>query len=96
MSLRDRLLALREAIHSAAQANGAHDVRLFGSVARGQDDSESDVDFVVKLELGRTLLDLARLEMRLEALIGRPVDVVTENSLEEPMRSAALRESIRV
>jgi predicted nucleotidyltransferase len=96
MSLRDRLFTLREAIRSAAQANGAYEIRLFGSVARGQEVDESDVDFLVKLELGRTLLDLARLAMKLEALLGRPVDVVTESSLQEPMRSAALRESIRV
>ncbi len=48
------------------------------------------------LEPGRTLLDLARLEIRLESLIGRPVDVMTEGSLQEPIRAAALREALRV
>jgi uncharacterized protein len=96
MRLRDRLYQLRDAIHSAAVANGARDVRVFGSVARGEENEASDVDLLVTLDPGRTLLDLARLEIRLESLIGRPVDVMTEGSLQEPIRSAALREAVRV
>lgn len=96
MPLRDRLRQLRAEIQSAAQAHGAHDVRVFGSVARGEDHPASDVDFLVALEPGRTLLDLARLEIRLEKLLGRRVDVMTESALQEPVRSAALRESLRV
>ncbi len=56
----------------------------------------SDIDFLVTLEPGRTLFDLARLEVRLESLLGRHVDVVTEDGLREPLRSTALREAIRV
>lgn len=96
MRLRDRIHAMREVIFQAAQASGAHDLRVFGSVARGDDRSNSDVDFLVTLEPGRTLMDLARLEARLEALRGRPVDVVTEGALREPIRASALREAIRV
>lgn len=66
------------------------------AVARGEEDERSDVDFLVFLERGRTLLDLVRLEDRLERLLGRPVDVVTEASLTEPIRSRALREAVRV
>jgi uncharacterized protein len=54
------------------------------------------VDFLVRLEPGRTLLDLVRLESRLEHLLGRRVDVVTENSLAEPIRSKALNEAVVV
>ena len=96
MRLRDRLTHLREDIHRAAAESGATDVRVFGSVARGEERETSDVDFLVNLEPGRTLLDLARLELRLEALLARPVDVVTENGLREPVRSAALRDAVRV
>ncbi len=96
MHLRDRLRELRAEIQSAAQAHGARDVRVFGSVARGEDHDASDVDFLVALEPGRTLLDLARLEIRLEKLLGRSVDVMTENALQEPVRSAALREALPV
>jgi uncharacterized protein len=77
-------------------ANGARDVRVFGSVARGEENDASDIDLLVTLEPGRTLLDLARLELRLESLIGRPVDVMAEGTLQEPIRAAALREAVRV
>ena len=96
MRLRDRLPALRDAIRQAAAASGARDVRVFGSVARGEDDDASDVDFLVALDPGRTLLDLARLELRLEGLLGRPVDVTTEADLRGPVRAAALREAVPV
>jgi uncharacterized protein len=96
MRLRDRLPDLREAIRHAAAESGAHDVRIFGSVARGEERDDSDVDVLVALEPGRSLLDLARLELRLERLLGRRVDVVTEAGLREPIRSAALREAIGV
>jgi predicted nucleotidyltransferase len=87
---------MRELIVSAAAANGASNVRVFGSVARGEDDERSDVDFLVQFEPGRTLLDIVRLETRLEGLLGRRVDVATESSLAEPVRSKALREAVHV
>lgn len=96
MRLRDRLPELRDDIRRAATDSGARDVRVFGSVARGEERDESDVDILVALDPGRSLLDLARLELRLEELLGRRVDVVTEASLREPVRAAALREAIRV
>src|SRR5437879_5880893 len=69
MRLRDNLPGFREAIAAAAAACGASDVRLFGSVVRGEDRDDSDVDFLVRLEPGRSLLDLVRFEARLEALL---------------------------
>lgn len=96
MRLRDQIIGMRDAITRTARANGALDLRVFGSVARGEDDANSDIDFLVTLEPGRTLMDLARLEAGLEALLGRRVDVVTERGLREPVRTAALREAVRV
>jgi len=96
MRLRDELDRLRPQILAAAAVNGADHVRVFGSVARGEDSADSDVDFLVALRPGRTLLDLTRLEMQLEALLGRRVDVVTEDGLHEPVRTTALRQAIRV
>ena len=84
---------MRDVIRRAAAESGARDVRVFGSVARGEENEASDVDLLVTLEPGRTLLDLARLELRLERLLGRRVDVVTEAALREPVRSEALREA---
>ena len=96
MRLRDEILSMRLAIIETALAVGARDIRVFGSVARGEERPDSDIDFLVTLEPGRTLMDLARLESRLEALLGRSVDVATENGLREPVRASALREAIRV
>lgn len=96
MQLKNRLLEMREVITRTAAESGASDLRVFGSVARGVDHDDSDIDFLVTLEPGRTLLDLARLEIRLETLLGRSVDVVTESVLREPIRSVALREAFRV
>jgi len=96
MRVRDNLPKLRAAIVAAASSCGATDVRIFGSAARGEDVEDSDVDFLVQLAPGRTLLDLVRLEAQLERLLGRSVDVVTESSLADSVRSHALAEAIRV
>jgi predicted nucleotidyltransferase len=96
MLIRDRVTTLRPRILAAATACGALDIRMFGSAARGEERQDSDVDFVVTLEPGRTLLDLTRLESRLEQLLGRRVDVMTEGSLREPIRTTVLREAVRV
>ena len=96
MRISDDLARLRPQILAAAAASGARHLRVFGSAARGEEGEESDVDFLVSLERGRTLLDLARLETRLEQLLGRRVDVVTEQSLREPIRATALREAVVV
>jgi predicted nucleotidyltransferase len=96
MRLKDQLLSMRSAILETARDVGARDVRVFGSVARGEERPDSDIDILVTLEPGRTLMDLARLEARLEALLGRPVDVTTLSGLREPVRSSALREAISV
>ncbi len=96
MRVRDQIVHLRDVIVRAAEARGARDVRLFGSVARGEETDASDVDFVVSLTSGRTMMDLARLELDLEQLLGRRVDVVTEQGLVEPVRSTVLREAISV
>jgi predicted nucleotidyltransferase len=96
MTVREQVESLRDEILRAAEANGARHVRLFGSAARGEESEASDVDVLVALEPGRTLLDLARLELRLEELLHRPVDVVPESGLQEPFRSAVLRDAVRV
>ena len=96
MRTRDELTALRPQILAAAAASGAHQLRVFGSVARGEDREDSDVDFLVALEPGRSLLDLARLELDLEHLLRRRVDVVSENGLRDSIRAAVLREAVGV
>ena len=70
------LRSRREEILSIAAARGARNVRVFGSVARGQAGPESDVDFLVELEPNRTVLDVSELILDLEEALGRRVDVV--------------------
>jgi predicted nucleotidyltransferase len=81
-----------EILHIASRY-GAHDIRVFGSVARGEDDRKSDIDFLVELEAGRSLLDLGGLQMELEELLGCKVDVVTESGLYWLLRRRILKEA---
>jgi uncharacterized protein len=90
----DELRARRAAILELAQRHGAHDVRIFGSVARGDATRGSDVDFLVTMEAGRSLFDLGGLLMDLRELLGTPVDVVTPASLRERVRARVLREAV--
>ncbi|MFQ5744954.1 MAG: nucleotidyltransferase family protein [Acidobacteriota bacterium] len=86
----------REEILRIAAKYGAHNVRVFGSVARGQADEASDVDFLVELEPGRSLFDLGGLQFELEALLGCRVDVVTVRGLKARIRERVLREAVPV
>ena len=87
------LKTYRKQILAAARKNGAYEVRVFGSVARGDARPDSDIDFLVKLEPGRSLLDLARFLRELEEILGRNVDVVTEAGLRPRIRSQVLEEA---
>lgn len=84
----------RDAILRLAREHGAHDVKVFGSVARGDAATGSDIDFLVTMEPGRSLLDLGGLLMDLRDLLGGPVDVVTPSSLSDRVRTRALREAV--
>ena len=94
MSLQALVKAKREDILHIASEYGAYDVRVFGSVARREDDEKSDIDFLVNMEKGRSLFDLGGLLMDLQDLLGRDVDVVTEDGLRERIRERVLREAV--
>ena len=94
MKLNDRIQGNRQAILGLAQKYGARNVRIFGSVARGDDREDSDIDVLVDLESGRSLLDLGGLLMDLRELLGCRVDVVTTKGLRERIRSRVLREAV--
>ncbi|HET6234480.1 MAG TPA: nucleotidyltransferase family protein [Acetobacteraceae bacterium] len=96
MSLEALLGQKRQEVLRTAGRYGARHVRVFGSAARGEADAQSDVDFLVELDSGRSLLDLGGLQFELEALLGRPVDVVTERGLKARIRERVLREAIPV
>ena len=84
----------REEVLQVARRHGASNVRVFGSVARGEASPDSDVDFLVDMEPGRSLLDLGGLLMDLQELLGRRVDVVTEQGLRSRVRERVLREAM--
>lgn len=94
MSLNELLEEKREDILRIAAKRGAYNVRVFGSVARGQADSKSDIDLLVDLEPGRSLFDLGGLLMDLQELLDHKVDVVTERGLRERIRERVLKEAI--
>lgn len=94
MTIYECLQANRERILQTASKYGAYNVRIFGSVARGEADASSDVDFLVEMEPGRSLFDLGGLLMDLQELLNCKVDVVTEKGLRERIRERVLKEAI--
>lgn len=83
----------REEILRISAAHGAKNVRIFGSVARNEAGDESDIDFLVDLEPGRSLLDLGGLLVDLEHLLTRRVDIVTEQGLHWYLRDKIINEA---
>ncbi len=87
------LRSKRQQVLQIARKHGAYDVRVFGSVARGEDRPDSDIDLLVAMEPGRSLLDLGGLVMELRQFLGRSVDVVTERGLNSRIRDRVLSEA---
>jgi uncharacterized protein len=83
----------RAAIRAIAARRGIEDVRVFGSMARGDADADSDIDLLVTLPAGRSGLALGGLLMEVQALTHRQVDVVTEAGLHPALRERILREA---
>jgi predicted nucleotidyltransferase len=94
MDLNSLLKSRREEILSIAARHGARNVRVFGSVARGEDDDKSDIDLLVEFESGRSLLDHAGLWLELQDLLGCKVDVVSERGIKPRIRERVLREAV--
>jgi predicted nucleotidyltransferase len=93
MDLAENIRRKRAEILDLAHRRGARNIRLFGSMARGDARADSDVDLLVDLEPGRSALDLGGLLLDLEELLGRRVDLVTEKSLHWYIRDRVLREA---
>jgi predicted nucleotidyltransferase len=94
MDIYDLLKEKRAEIIRTAAEHGAYNVRIFGSVARGEANAASDLDFLVDMEPGRSLLDLGGLLMDLQDILDCSVDVVTEKGLRKRIRDQVLREAV--
>lgn len=84
----------RAEILQLAAKHGAFNVRIFGSVARGEEREDSDVDFLVEMETERSLLDRIGLIQDLEDFLGKKVDVANVKGLREAFRERILIEAI--
>jgi hypothetical protein len=93
METMELLSKKREAVIALAAKHGAHNMRIFGSVSRGESVPASDIDFLVKMEEGRSLLDLSALVLDLQDLLGVKVDVVSEDGLYWLLRRRILKEA---
>jgi predicted nucleotidyltransferase len=94
MEIEDALKDKREEILRIAASHGAQSVRIFGSLARGEAGPDSDIDILVKLNLGRSLLDIVAIKQDLEDLLGCKVDVVTEAAISPYIREQVLKEAV--
>jgi predicted nucleotidyltransferase len=94
MTLEERLKEKREAILRICAKHGARNVRVFGSVARGEADEQSDIDLIVEFDPERSLLDHAALWLELQDLLGCKLDVVSDRGIKPRIRERVLREAI--
>jgi hypothetical protein len=94
MGVHEMLREKREDILRIAAKHGATNVRVFGSVARGAADEKSDIDLLVTIEKGRSLLDHAALWIELEEFLGCKVDVISDKGLKPRIRERVLDEAV--
>jgi len=93
VSKKQLLAEKREEILKLARQHGVDSIKVFGSVARGEDTESSDIDFLVSVEEGRSLFDTGRLLMDLEELLGCRVDLLSERGLRDRFKERVRREA---
>jgi len=94
--MRKLIQKYRSQIMEIAGKYGASNVRIIGSVARGEARENSDIDFLVSFEPGRTLLDHAGLIIDLEALLERKIDVASDGGLKERYKDEILQDAVEL
>jgi hypothetical protein len=90
----DELRVYRDEILRLAEEHGAYNVRVFGSVARGESSFESDVDFLVAFRTGTSIFDEVGLWQDLQELLGCEVDLSSDDTLTDYVRPHALKDAI--
>jgi predicted nucleotidyltransferase len=96
MNMSQLIQQKRRQILEIAQQHGAYNVRLFGSVARGETTETSDLDLLIEMEPGRNLLDVIAIKQDLEELLGCKVDVVTAAAISPYLKDKVLHEAVRL
>ena len=94
MTLEELRSRYRHQIVEFAEKRGAHNIRVFGSITRGDQHPGSDIDFLVDFEPGRSLLDLTGLSLDLERALGCKVDVVSSRGLRPRFASEVIRDAV--
>lgn len=90
----EKLRTKKEELLALAERHGAKNLRVFGSVARGDSRPGSDVDFLVDMEEGRTYFDLIDLWLDMQNVLGKKVDVLTEPEVSPYFRQRVVREAV--
>ena len=91
-----KLKEYKNEILKIAFLHGAKNIKVFGSVARGEENQNSDVDFVVEMSKGKTVLNRIALMQDLKKLLGQDVDVVTYKSLKERVRNSLIKDAVEL
>ncbi len=86
----------KEQIMQITSRHGVKSIKIFGSVARKEENKDSDIDFLVVFEEGRTLFDLIALKNELEKFFNRRVDIVTKDSIHHSIRESIQREVVEI
>ena len=94
MTLLEKLKMNKKELLAIASKRGAFNVRIFGSVSRQEETENSDIDFLVTLEKGRSLLDLVGLQQDLSSYLLRNVDVIPDDSLNKYLRDRIIHEAL--
>jgi predicted nucleotidyltransferase len=81
-------------ILAIAHRHGAKNVRLFGSVARGEDNETSDIDLLVSMEKNCSLYDLIGLQQEIQQMLNRKVDILTDKSINRYLQAQILQEAV--
>ena len=89
-----KLRRKRDEIIALAEKYGVRNIRVFGSVARGEADGDSDVDFLVTFGPGTTLWNVSAFSDELETLLGHKVDVISDRGLREKIKETVLNEAV--
>jgi len=95
MSIKE-LNTYKESILSVAEHFGVKNIRVFGSMARKEEDVESDIDFLVEMEKGKTILDRIAFTQELQRLLGKKVDVISEKAIQGRIKENILRDAVKL